>query len=108
MSEDDKPEISRLIDEVFNCEMPDDDRCNIVVQRNDAGEIVGFTVVEMVLRVGQIYSKGGEPRRMLNYINKSIPAGTSVIACADESRFDGLCRKYGMREVPGKVFRLDR
>ena len=99
-------EVKPIFDDVFDMYLPE--KAEIIVERNENGEIISFVVVEIALRVGQIFSKGGHPGRVLKYIDKSLSKGAVVLACADDQRFDSLCKKFGMREIPGKVFRLDK
>ena len=42
-----------------------------------------------------------------HFILKNIPEGSSVVVIADKERFERMPRRFGMREVPGKLFRRD-
>jgi hypothetical protein len=65
--------------------------------------------VENLLRVGQIWNEGDKstPLKLIRYLLKNIPKGSSVVVIATDSRYESLCEKLGMREVSGKLFRRD-
>lgn len=64
-------------------------------------------VFETLFRIGQIWNTGNQSRAMFDFFDKQIVGGTSVIAIASEPRFEGLCKRYGMLPVEGKIFRKD-
>jgi hypothetical protein len=102
------PELEAIMAETFNAVLPDADKATIIADLDGDGGIRGFVIVDLMVRVGQIYSRGSSPRQMMSFIERGIRPGTTVIALADEPRFEGLCEKFGMREVPGKLFWLDK
>lgn len=101
-------EIEEILADKFDSISPDPSNAKIVADFDSEGNIKGFLIVEMFLRVGQIHSDGGSPGAMLRYVDESIPTGTTIVAIATDERFERLCSQYGMREVEGKIFRLDK
>jgi hypothetical protein len=102
------PELAEIFRTEFDSELPHRGKASIMADVDDeTGEIRGFMVLEFLARIGQVYSTGGKTRRMFELIEEQIPPCSSVIAIASEPRFEGLCEKFQMREVEGKVFRRD-
>lgn len=100
----------RDIFERDNVELPDASSTNILFKEDKCNKIKAFVVVEHLLRVGQIYNEDDDkttPLQFIRYLLKNIPKDSSVIVIASDSRYESLCEKLGMREVPGKLFRRD-
>jgi hypothetical protein len=103
-------EIKETVEKLFDAELPDEQRANVIAATDDAGNVQGFIICEILIRVGQIY--GGTdsenlPKQMIDYALNNIPKGSSVVVIASEERFESMCQKFGMREIPGKIFRRD-
>lgn len=106
LPEDRWPEIAETLKTEFDAELPFKDKSSIIADIED-NEIKGFVVAEYLLRIGQIWSKKGNPRGLIKYLEQNMAANTSVIVIASDERFHGLCKKFDMREVEGTVFRRD-
>lgn len=100
------PELTEIFQREFDAVLPDPS-ASILADVDEDGEIKGFLVLEFLARVGQIYNPGNKSREMLEFFNKQIPPGNSVIAFADEPRFEGLCEKFGMYKIETAVYRKD-
>jgi len=99
----------------FQSEVPETSQANLTAWIDEQKNITAFAVSEVLIRLGLLWThprhRGKEGAKnmkaVLEYIRESIPKGASVVVFSTESRFDRLCRKFGMREVEGKIFRLD-
>ncbi len=99
-------ELKETFDKVFDCHMPNKGGAYIIVDIED-GEIKSFLVVEIVAKVGQIWSNGtSSPRKLFRFVEQGMYPESSLVVVSDEPRFDGLCKKLGMYET-GKMFRRD-
>ncbi len=99
-------ELKETFDKVFDCHLPNRGGAQIIADVED-GEIKCFLVVEIVAKVGQIWSNGtSSPRKLFKFVEKGMKPESSVVVVSDEPRFDGLCKKLGMYET-GKMFRRD-
>ena len=87
----------------------------------DEAHIVGdddsFVVVELLNEAGPWYIKpdlrnttkaGVLIRKLAKYLLKVIPRGQSIIVVATSEGQSKVCRKIGMRQVKGTLWRLDR
>lgn len=102
-------EISSILDEADSA-LPTPGQANILFKESESGKIQGFVIVEMLLRVGQMYvekTTANVPREFISYLENHIPKGSSVVVIASNERYEGLCRKLNMVEVKGKLFRRD-
>lgn len=99
-------ELTDIFREQFDAVLPDPS-ATILAELDEQGKVTKFVVIEFVARIGQIYQTGSKSREMLRWLEEQITPGHSVIAFADEPRFEGLCKKFGMYEIPGKTFRRD-
>lgn len=104
-------ELSEIFDREFDSALPTTGRANIIAALDDAGKIKGFLVAEMLIRVGLIHIGEGESpmlaKKLIKYVESNIPRGCSVVTFASEPRFESLIKKFGCREVEGKIFRRD-
>lgn len=100
------PELAEIFRTEFDAVLPDDS-ATILADVDDEGEITGFLVLEFLARIGQIHTPGANSRLMLDFFNEQVRPGNSVIAIADQPRFERLCESYGMRKVEGVVYRKD-
>ncbi len=103
-------EIAEPVEKLFDAELPAENKANIIAATDELGNIQGFLICESLIRLGQIYGGTDEentPKKMIDFVLSNIPKGASVVVIASEPRFENLCRSFGMREVPGKVFRRD-
>ena len=101
------PELAEIFKTEFEGSDLPGESAMILAEVDETGAVQGFMVCEALARVGQIWRSGPHTREMLKWLEGQIPPGTPVIAIASEERFEGLCRAFQMREVPGKVFRRD-
>lgn len=100
-------EIEDVLDKTFNSTLPNKGRSVVVADIED-GEIKGFILVEMLARPGVIWTGGGgSARSLVKYVENSMAPESSAVVIASDERFESLCRKLGMYEVPGKLFRRD-
>lgn len=100
------PELEEIFRREFDSYLPND-KSDILADIDENGNITGFVVLEFMCRIGQIYNTGTSSREMLEFFNKQIPHGNTVIAIASEPRFEGICQKFGMYRVDGTVYRKD-
>jgi hypothetical protein len=98
-------EIEGILKTVFDSDLPDPTAT--ILANVEHGEIKSFVIMEFIGRIGQIWNGGTQSRAMFDWFDKQIPPGNSVIAIASEPRFEALCEKFGMRKVPGVVYRKD-
>lgn len=101
-------ELEEIFDKIFDAALPDKGKAHIIASV-DNGEIRGFLVAEMLLRVGQIWTDESDtmmPRKLINYLTGNLK-NTSVIVIASDARFEKMLKHLDMREMEGKVFRRD-
>lgn len=97
--------IEPQLDEM-NCLPPNKGRSVVLVERCE-DEIISFVVIESIAKIGQVWSKGGNPRSLFKFIERSARPETSYMILSCEERFDSLCEKFGFYPMPGKMFRRD-
>jgi hypothetical protein len=100
------PELTEIFVREFNSTLPHKGRAYILADVVE-GEIKAFVVVEMLLRVGQVYSTGGSARRLLKQVEDNMPPNTAVIAIASEPRYESLFEKFKMYKFEGALYRRD-
>lgn len=102
-------ELAEIFDREFEgSDLPHAERSTIIAETDDeTGEIKGFVVSEVLVRIGQIYNTGDKTREMFELLETSMPRDVGVIVIADQERYEQLAAYYRMRHVPGKVYRRD-
>lgn len=101
------PELKEIFAAEFDADLPNQNGAYILADVVD-GDIKSFLVVEMLLRIGQIYSfEGSFPKGLFTQVVSTMRPETSIIAIASESRFERLLEKFKMRKVVGTIFRRD-
>lgn len=99
-------ELTEIFSREFDSALPNKGKAYILADVED-GEIKAFVVVEMLLRVGQVYSTSGSPRKLLKQVVDNMPANTAVIAIASEPRYESLFKKFEMDKFEGTLYRRD-
>ena len=103
-------ELEEIFEREFDSALPDKNTAQILFKQNNNGKITAFLVVEMLVRVGQIYSDRTNTRsvhQLVKYVSDNTADGASVIAIASEPRFEPLCVRMKMRAVEGRIYRKD-
>lgn len=103
-------ELTEIFDEQFDSGLPHRGRATILADIDEDGNIVAFIVVEMLARVGQVWSDKSSPTstaRLMNYIEDSMAPESAVIVIASDERYNSLCEKFQMRQMAGTVYRRD-
>lgn len=101
------PELREIFAREFNSDLPHKGRSKIIADIGENGEIQGFLVTEVLIRVGLVHSPGNKAKRMFSWLLRNMLPDSAVIAIASSERFDSLCKRFQMREIEGKVFRRD-
>lgn len=89
----------------YDCALPN--AGSIVLAETEDGKVKAFIIVEMIAKIGQIWSDGGSPRKLFRELVGRGRLDHSYMILSCEERFDSLCEKFGFYEMPGKVFRRD-
>jgi hypothetical protein len=104
------PELREIFEKDWDSGLPNKGRANIIAEFDEDGNIRSFVVAEMVMRIGQIHSENGAPRKLFRWLEEHMPRDNTVIVVADEPRFEKLCELLKMRplvEERVQVFRRD-
>jgi hypothetical protein len=101
------PELTDIFAREFNASLPHSGRAQILADVDEEGNILGFVVTEILVRVGQIYKIGNKGYEMLRHLERHMLRDSAVVAISSSPDFDSLCEKFGMRRVEGTVFRRD-
>jgi hypothetical protein len=99
-------ELKQIFDSEFDSALPHANS-TIIADVDELGRIKGFIVAETLIRVGQIYNSADKTREMFERLIESMPEDTGVIVIADQRRYERLALIFGMRHVPGKIYRRD-
>lgn len=107
-----RPETLRpIFEKDFDSLLPEKERSHIFVDEEGA-----MVTVELLLRANMWWvapehrgkAKAGVLlRRMIRCLLNTIPKGSSVVVVASSASQEKLCRKVGMTEVEGTMFRFD-
>jgi hypothetical protein len=100
-------ELREIFAKEFNSDLPHKGRATILADIDENGEINGFLVTEVLLRVGLIHNPGNKAKAMFSWLLKNMLPDSAVIAIASSKEYEPLCETFGMREIEGKVFRRD-
>jgi hypothetical protein len=100
-------ELEEIFKVEFDAILPHQSSQIIADVDDETGEIKGFLVTELLIRVGQIHKPGNSGRAMFQWMLERMPRDVAVIAIASSERFESLCEAFQMRPVEGKVFRRD-
>lgn len=101
------PELRDIFAREFNSDLPNKGRATILADIDESGEIKGFLVTEVLLRVGLIHNPGNKAREMFSWLLKNMIRNSAVIAIASSEEYEPLCEAFEMRPIEGKVFRRD-
>jgi hypothetical protein len=91
----------------FDADLPHKGKSDILADIDENGKVTGFIVLQFVAHIGQIWNTGTKSRMMLEFFNKQIPPGNTVITIADTPRLKSIAERFGMRREEGEVFRKD-
>jgi len=102
------PELKKIFEREFQSALPHQESAQIIAEIDEeTGEIKGFLVTEVLIRVGQIYQPRNKGRALFNWMLERMPKGAAVIAIASSRRFRPLCEMFEMHPVEGEVWRRD-
>jgi len=99
-------ELREIFAKEFKSDLPHKGRSSIIADIDEDGEIKGFLVTEVLLRVGLIHNPGKKANEMFSWLLKNMIPDSAVIAIA-HSGYESLCELFDMRPVEGKVYRRD-
>ena len=100
----------------FNSELPDENQANIVAVIED-DELQAFVTAETLIRTDMWWvappyrntsKAAGLILKLARYLLKNLPQGSSAIVIANNENQERLFTKLGLREVKGKLYRIDR
>ena len=99
-----------IFEKEFDAALPDESQANIVAIVDDG--IEAFVTCEALLRVGMIWIRPdkrskGHLQTLTRHLFERVPKGTSAITIATEDKEAKYFKRLGMREVEGRIFRID-
>ena len=105
-----RKELDPIFEREFNSALPDESQANIVAVVDDG--IEAFVTVEALLRVGMIWIRPdkrseGHLQALTRHLFEKVPRGSSVITIATEAKQGKYFKRLGMREISGRLFRID-
>jgi len=101
------PELKDIFEKEFNSALPHKGRSSIIADIGENGEINGFILTEVQLRIGCIHAPGKKAIKMLRWLEKNMLPDSIVTVIASSERFNSLCEKFKMRRLDGVVYRRD-
>lgn len=100
-------ELREIFAKEFNSDLPHKGRSSIIADIDENGEIQGFFVTEVLLRVGLIHNPGNKAKAMFSWLLKNMIPDSAVLAIASSKEFEPLCEAFKMRRLDGVVYRRD-
>jgi hypothetical protein len=100
-------ELREIFARDFKSDLPHRGRSTIIADIDEDGEIKGFLVTEVLLRVGLIHNPGNKAREMFSWLLKNMIPDSAVIAIAHSDAYDSLCELFKMQRVEGSIYRRD-
>jgi hypothetical protein len=100
-------ELREIFAREFKSDLPHKGRSSIIADIDEDGEIKGFLVTEVLLRVGLVHNPGNKAKGLFSWLLKNMIPDSAVIAIASSKEYEPLCELFDMRPIEGKVYRRD-
>jgi hypothetical protein len=110
---------NELVGDIFRDEFdsipPSQQQGSIIAVVNN-GQIDAFVMAEALVRVGllwvnpahrQSYKSIKLTKELISYIKQGMPPDSSVVTIDESGRFGNIFKHLGLREVEGKLYRID-
>lgn len=113
--EEDWDSLQGIYEHELNSVLPDKGKARLPAVIED-DQLLAFCTVEKTLRCDQWWvaptvrntpKAASLIRRLVTYLRREVPAGTSAVIIASTEHQENLIRKLGFKEVPGKLFSLN-